>query len=453
MSATGQAAQREIPPDWDRKAVCASYLQALRKQAETGHLDPAWIDQLMTALVTELRSAYTPDDVERAVANLKPLLEAWEDYATKVAQLRSQVPAVGETLPEDLQQSIARTRRTALGLRAALARLGNFIAEKERERRQHAAEGRARAELLARRKAEPPEPFDRDEEEASSGQPEENAPARLRIDGKALHGSLIPTWLGLVVLSWVSLAWGTLISIPFGVGIALAASFMIGIVAVPLWGTLFGFLGLQAAKNSTMRGMGYKPCGPYDDLLARTQILAKQLNLPPVQVGTVEVCNAFAMGMSRSTATVAIGRPLLTMLSGPERDSIIGHELGHIASGDMARTMLMRTFQNAGVWYMGFQGAKQFVRWIICWAAELFILAHSRHREYWADAVGAALAGKDAAISALRKVHAAPSLTHRERTHARFMFRGTFSTHPTLDQRIEALRNETYLRRLPLMRD
>ena len=167
-------------------------------------------------------------------------------------------------------------------------------------------------------------------------------------------------------------------------------------------------------------------------------------------IGTIAVRNALAMGASEKWATVAIGTPLLDELTDDEIAAVLGHELGHVVSGDMRRMMLMRTFQNAMVWYGFAQGLKQFARWMLCWMAELSILAFSRRREYWADAIGAELAGKDAMIGALRKLENAPVLTSAEKTHARFMFYGgALSTHPSTPLRIKALEAETYLKRLP----
>ena len=78
------------------------------------------------------------------------------------------------------------------------------------------------------------------------------------------------------------------------------------------------------------------------------------------------------------------------------------------------------------------------------------ILAFSRNREYWADAIGAALTSKEAMIGALQKLEQAPRLSGNENAHARFMFRGrAFSTHPSMPQRIKALEDETYIKRLP----
>lgn len=274
-----------------------------------------------------------------------------------------------------------------------------------------------------------------------------------KLDAAAMDKSIVPTWLALVVLSWFSLAWGALISLPFGVGMAIAASFLGGIISVPVWGTVFGFLGMSSAKHNTLHTMGFQKVGSDHPLHAIVSGYARDLGMPVPQIGTMPVFNAFAMGMNRSSATIAVGQPLLHSLTPDEVAAVVGHELGHIATGDMRRMMLMRTFQNATVWYMGTQRMKHFVRYIVCWAAELHICGSSRRREFWADAFGAALAGKAAMISALRKLEAGPSLSSLENTHARFMFKGRvlgmFSTHPPFEQRIAALQNETYMRRLP----
>lgn len=273
------------------------------------------------------------------------------------------------------------------------------------------------------------------------------------IHGRALRKSIIPTWLGLVGLSWVSLIWGALISVPFGVGLGIFASLLAGLVAVPLWGTIFGFVGMNAARSSTLGKMGFRTLPDDHPVTAKIREFAERLDLPMPRVGSVPVYNAFAMGSHETSATVAMGEPLIETLDENEWAAIVGHELGHIVSGDMRRMMLMRTFQNACVWFMFAQGLKQFARWVISWVAELFILGFSRRREYWADAIGAELAGKEAMIGALRKLETAPALTGEEKRNARFMFRGKvnalFSTHPQTSDRIAALEAETYLRRLP----
>ncbi len=271
----------------------------------------------------------------------------------------------------------------------------------------------------------------------------------IQLDSLRLRGSVVGTWLALVMLSWVSLIWGAMISLPIGIGAGVIAMAGVGVIAVPLWGTLWGFLGMGAARDSTLRQMGFKPAPKWSFISEITATYSKALGLPMPQVGTIPAFNAFAMGTSWKDATIAIGEPLTQRLTPAELAAVIGHELGHVVSGDMRRMMLMRTFQNATVWFALVQGVKQFARWIICWAAEMFILAFSRRREFYADAIGAALAGKEAMIGALRKLEQAPPMTGAENTHARFMFRALGSTHPSTAARIRALEQETYIRRLP----
>ena len=54
-------------PLWDAKGVAKVYLDALRQEAEAGPLDQQWLSGLLDQLVHALRSAYSPEDVERAV--------------------------------------------------------------------------------------------------------------------------------------------------------------------------------------------------------------------------------------------------------------------------------------------------------------------------------------------------------------------------------------------------
>ena len=249
----------------------------------------------------------------------------------------------------------------------------------------------------------------------------------------------------------VAVVWGSLMMLPVVGPFGSAAFLVVGIVVVPIWGTLFGFFGMGNARDATLRQMGFHPLPKGHPLQATAEAYCRQLDIPVPQLGTVEAFNAFAMGIDAHDATVVLGRPLIAKLSPEESAAVLAHELGHVVSGDMRRMMLMRTFQNATVWFMLTQGLKQFARWMICWAAELAIHAFSRRREFWADAIGASLAGKAAMIGALRKIERAPGLTAAEATHARFMFRGkAFRTHPETAMRIWALQKDAYIRHLPV---
>jgi heat shock protein HtpX len=272
------------------------------------------------------------------------------------------------------------------------------------------------------------------------------------------HGS-IPTWLGLVAGSWVGLAWGSLISAPLGIGFGVAAgSAFGGFLAVPLWGTVWGLVGLGRQRDAAVRQYGVKLLPDDDPLVQRVAGLAARLGLRTRPwVGVMPHNNAYAIGASADNALVVIGQPLLDSLSEAEVDAIIGHELGHIATNDMRRMGLAHSFQNALVWYLGFSDTLQrWARWILTWVSELFVLWMSREREFWADAAGAALVGKENMLSALEKLHRGPALSDFERNHARLMVRGIstgslLSTHPTLEERRAALEDETFLRYIKVL--
>lgn len=277
---------------------------------------------------------------------------------------------------------------------------------------------------------------------------------------KVLRNSALPTWLGLVGGSWVGLIWGSLISMPVGVGFGVAAGSLFGgFLAVPVWGTVWGLFGLGRQREIAIKEHGITLLNESDPLAQRVHALAAKLGLRTRPwVGVMPHNNAYAIGSSADNALVVVGQPLLNALGEAEVDAIIGHELGHVANNDMRRMGLARSFQNSLVWYLGFSDTLQrWARWILTWFSELSILRLSRHREYWADAVGAALTSKEEMIAALEKLHNAPELSDFERSYARLMFRGIaggswLSTHPTLEERRTALQRETYLRQVPVKR-
>lgn len=276
-----------------------------------------------------------------------------------------------------------------------------------------------------------------------------------------LKHSTLPTWLGLVAGSWAGLAWGSLISAPLGIGLGVAVgSAFGGFLAVPLWGTVWGLVGLGRQRETALKNHGITLLKEDDLLAQRVYALAARLGLHTRPwVGTMPHNNAYAIGSNADNAMVVVGQPLLDTLSDAEVDAIIGHELGHIANNDMRRMGLARSFQNSLVWYLGFsETVQRWGRWLLTWVSELYVLSLSRKREYWADGFGAALTSKEHMIAALDKLHNAPDLSDFERKEARLMFRGIavgslFSTHPTLEERRAALEAETYLGRIPALQD
>lgn len=480
-------------PEWDRKAVAAPYLKQLRQQASFGSFHERWVDGLLGDLASELRAVYDEQDADRALDSLDRVFANIDRVAREAraaAQISESALAEGqaasvrrrwkavtrwrpfERFNLDTLRARSRDKMEGLSIRSELAaavgvskfqKVRQAAAQRAAERKEAHEKHQEELRLLDEERVRQREAWKLAELEAKTKADSEPiatsdvsalTPARpRRLNGAAMHTSTFPTWLMLVVLSWFSLLWGALISAPFGVGLGMLATFAGGMIAVPLWGTVFGFFGMNGARNSTLNSVGFKPV-PNDHPLAKsTAAFAAELNIPVPQIGTMDMFNAFAMGLSHKDATVAMGAPLLNKLSDDEAAAVLGHELGHIVNGDMRKMMLMRTFQNATVWYMLSQSLKQFVRWLICWASELAILSSSRRREYWADAIGAALTSKEAMISALRKLENGPALSGVENTHARFMVRGRASglasTHPSFAARIDALERETYLKRLP----
>ena len=282
----------------------------------------------------------------------------------------------------------------------------------------------------------------------------------MTINPNKLKHSSLPTWLGLVAGSWVGLIWASLISLPVGVGAAVAAGSLVGgFWAVPLWGTIWGLVGLKRQRESAIRQHGIQLLVDEDPLAQRVYNLAGKLGLKTRPwVGVMPHANAYAIGANADNALVVVGQPLIASLTEAEVDAIIGHELGHIANNDMRRMGLARSFQNSLVWYLAFSDTVQrWGRWALTWLSELFVLRLSRNREYWADALGAALTSKEHMISALEKLHNGPDLSDFERENVRLMFRGlasgsVLSTHPTLEERRTALAQEIYLSRIPQMR-
>ena len=279
----------------------------------------------------------------------------------------------------------------------------------------------------------------------------------VKVNYRRIQNSTVPTWLGLVIGSWFGLAWAGLLSVPAGIGFGVtAATAAGGFIAVPLWGTVWGLIGLGRQREAAVRQHGITLLEADDPLAERVYRLAAQLGLKTRPwVGVMPHNNAYAIGSNPDNALVVVGQPLIDTLSETEVDAIIGHELGHIANNDMRRMGLARSFQNSLVWYLGFSGTLQrWVRWVLTWVSELCILSLSREREFWADAIGAVLTSKEHMISALEKLHEEPKLTAFEREHARLMFRGIpgliFSTHPTLRERRAALNSERYLKRIPV---
>ncbi|OGA61656.1 MAG: zinc metalloprotease HtpX [Betaproteobacteria bacterium RIFCSPLOWO2_12_FULL_65_14] len=197
------------------------------------------------------------------------------------------------------------------------------------------------------------------------------------------------------------------------------------------------------------------------------QAQAAGIAMPEVAVYDSPEVNAFATGMRKNAALVAVSTGLLERMTREEAEAVLGHEVSHVANGDMVTLALIQGVVNTFVLFLSRvighvvdrvvfrtergQGPAFFVTMIVAEVvlgilASIIVMWFSRQREFRADQGGARLAGRQHMIAALRRLaslHAAP-LPDRM---AAFGISGAngaglrrlFMTHPPLEERIAAL--------------
>lgn len=236
-----------------------------------------------------------------------------------------------------------------------------------------------------------------------------------------------------------------------------AAPLIAGFLVVPLFGLTMGYVGLSRSCNRFIKGTG-TVCLPDSHQLTRmVHMLARELQLrsmPKVGIYPDNDVNAFAAGSGPKNAVVSFSQGLIDRCTRRELMAIAAHEVAHIANNDMRRMQYAWSFQNALTWYMMFERARTFARWFVSTIGELAIMRLSRKREFWADATAAALLGPEPMIEALRRLQGDPIEPPASKlAYARMMIRSHprewMSTHPSIQQRIEALEQETFMRKLP----
>jgi heat shock protein HtpX len=194
---------------------------------------------------------------------------------------------------------------------------------------------------------------------------------------------------------------------------------------------------------------------------------ARQANLPMPEVGVYESgeVNAFATGPSRKRSLVAVSTGLLNAMSREEAEAVLAHEVAHIKNGDMVTMTLIQGVINAFVIFFARLVAfavRQVLDPRIAWVASFAVLIalhiilgflgsmitawFSRQREFRADAGGAAIAGREKMVAALRRLmRTQEAVDTSQQALAAFKISGkrgwaaAFSTHPPLEDRIAAL--------------
>jgi len=267
----------------------------------------------------------------------------------------------------------------------------------------------------------------------------------------------------------------TNIAVMFMAAIAMAVLTALGIippdapyVSMLVWCALFGFGGSilslamskKIAKASTRARVIETPSNDVEQWLVTTvERQAKQagIGMPEVAIFDSPDPNAFATGMFRNSALVAVSTGLLRLMSKSEAEAVLGHEVSHVANGDMITLTLIQGVVNTFVLFLARVISSQFERgrFMIYMAlqmvfgifASMIVAWFSRRREFRADEGGAELessAAMASALNRLRSMRDAPSQLPDNLTA--FGIRGEgmlklMATHPPLEERIARLQS------------
>jgi heat shock protein HtpX len=243
-----------------------------------------------------------------------------------------------------------------------------------------------------------------------------------------------------------------------------------------VWGMGASFISLLISKSIAKWTMKIQVVDPKDASPVGRKIYemvrrsAERAGLPKIpEVGYYESpeLNAFATGPSRSNSLVAVSSGLVNSMNDDELEGVIGHEVSHIANGDMVTMTLLQGVVNAMVMFLARvagliagnfveERSRHWVRFMVVIVAQMVLgilgvmitSSFSRRREYRADQGSANLVGRQKMIAALEALRDRQRVVDdRSPQMAAFKISGhsgglmsLLSTHPPLELRIEALR-------------
>ncbi|MCW5601483.1 protease HtpX [Nitrosomonas sp.] len=204
----------------------------------------------------------------------------------------------------------------------------------------------------------------------------------------------------------------------------------------------------------------------------RRQAKASGIGMPEVAIYDSPDVNAFATGMSRNNALVAVSTGLLQKMEQDEIEAVLAHEVSHIANGDMVTLTLIQGVVNTFVIFLSRiighavdrivfkteeeHGPAYLITSIIAQIvlgilASIIVMWFSRQREFRADAGSAKLVGRNKMIAALERLKQQYEPSHLPDKMAAFGISGKqsqigrlFMSHPPLEERIAALRQTAY---------
>jgi heat shock protein HtpX len=237
------------------------------------------------------------------------------------------------------------------------------------------------------------------------------------------------------------------------------------------------FISLALSKWSAKRMTGAKVITQAENktqqwLLTTVQRQASQagIKMPEVAIYQSPDVNAFATGMSRNNALVAVSSGLIKSMKMDEAEAVLAHEVSHVANGDMVTLALIQGVVNTFVIFasrvvghiidrvvlknerghgIGFFVSSMIAQVVFGVLASAIVMYFSRLREFKADAGAAELAGSQKMIAALQRLQSIHQPSRLPEQMAAFGINGgfaaglkkLFSSHPPLEERIAALQS------------
>ncbi|HUG22639.1 protease HtpX [Piscinibacter sp.] len=247
------------------------------------------------------------------------------------------------------------------------------------------------------------------------------------------------------------------------------------LVFAAVFGMGGAFISLALSKWSAKRMVGAKviaqPANATEqwvwDTVSR-QAKAAGIGMPEVAIYDAPEVNAFATGMNKNNALVAVSTGLLRAMDRDEAEAVLAHEVSHVANGDMVTLALIQGVLNTFVIFLsriighlidrvvfktergygpGFMVVSILSQIVLGVLASIIVMWFSRRREFRADAGSAQLAGREKMVAALRRLQQQQGASTLPEKITAFGISGPiggglkrlFMTHPPLEERIAAL--------------
>jgi len=244
-----------------------------------------------------------------------------------------------------------------------------------------------------------------------------------------------------------------------------------------IWGFAGSFISLWMSKFMAKQMMDVQivdKSHQYQWLVQRIHQLSRTAGLttmPEVGIYPSPEVNAFATGPSKSNSLVAVSTGLLERMNDDELEGVLAHEVAHIANGDMVTMTLIQGVINAFVMFFAkiaafaldqamrkdneesrgpswtYYISQMVFQMVFSILGSIVVMYFSRAREFRADAGAAKISGRDKMIAALRRLKSTFDIVEEDsnqqiacmKISGHSKMAKLFSTHPSLDERIEAL--------------